>query len=357
MIIRIILLLGVVCSFAAAQSQYELPLAKQALVHDVQTWVALQTKLRTSQVKVIALDRRLKVPACSSPFEVSFPYEKSQKTVRVACSSPEWSAYIGIQIEGDQPALIYTESVAPGDEVNNSVVRMGRTSRSQKGVVADLKTLKGKRLITRGLEGQVVQTNQFADSVIVFQLKNDILKGDVIELGDVIEVFRTTSQISKNNLFPKTLLNNATAARDLRLKTVLSRRDLNIRHLVLMASQAITRGQKLNTTNVGVRPFYGILPSDALYSVGDTKDMELIRTIRPGQPIRASDLKPSLMVKKGDTIVLRSGSGLLSITTTMIALENGKLDQQISLLNPESNEKIRALIIGSGRAVSLSRKK
>jgi flagella basal body P-ring formation protein FlgA len=63
------------------------------------------------------------------------------------------------------------------------------------------------------------------------------------------------------------------------------------------------------------------------------------------------------MVKKGDSIILSSGSGLLSITTTMIALENGKLDQQINLLNPESNEKIRALITGSGMAKSLQSKK
>ena len=89
----------------------------------------------------------------------------------------------------------------------------------------------------------------------------------------------------------------------------------------------------------------------------DIKDMESIRTIRPNLPLRTSDLRPSLMVKKGDSIVLSSGSGLLSITTTMIALENGKLDQQITLLNPESNEKIRALITGSGRARSLQSKK
>jgi len=37
----------------------------------------------------------------------------------------------------------------------------------------------------------------------------------------------------------------------------------------------------------------------------------------------------------------------------MVALENGNLDQQIILLNAESNEKVRALVTGPGRARGL----
>ena len=354
---QIIFLLCTLSSIAVAQAPYQLPAAKQAMIHDVQTWVALQTSLQAWQVEVSALDRRLRVPACSSAFDVSFPYKKSKKTVQVRCPSPKWSAYIGITLEDDQPALMYTKSAFPGDTINKNFVKAARVSGSKKGIVANLTALKGKRLIADVSVGQIVQINQFADSILVFELKNDVLKGDSIGLNDVIEVFRSSAQTSKNSLFPKALLNKAIAARDLRAKTVLSRRDLNIRHLVLMASQTIARGQKLNASNLEVKPFYGILPSDTLYAVSDTKDMESIRTIRPNLPLRASDLRLSLMVKKGDSIVLSSGSGLLSITTTMIALENGKLDQQINLLNPESNERIRALITGSGRARSLQSKK
>jgi len=37
----------------------------------------------------------------------------------------------------------------------------------------------------------------------------------------------------------------------------------------------------------------------------------------------------------------------------MIALEDGKLDQQISLLNPESNGRVRAVVSGPGEARGL----
>jgi flagella basal body P-ring formation protein FlgA len=102
-----------------------------------------------------------------------------------------------------------------------------------------------------------------------------------------------------------------------------------------------------------VSAFYGELTEDVLKSNQESQWMEAIRTIRSGQPIRASDLKPALMVKEGDSVILSVVSGALTITSNMLALEDGKLNQQIDLLNPESNEKVRARVTGQGRADSL----
>lgn len=69
--------------------------------------------------------------------------------------------------------------------------------------------------------------------------------------------------------------------------------------------------------------------------------------------LRLSDLKPAAMINKGDSVTLTVEAGLLSVSVAMIALESGKIDQQISLLNPESNETVRALVIGPGQARGL----
>ena len=343
--------------FGATKSISDVPLAKQKLIEDVQNWVALQTNSKPSQIEVAALDRRLRVPTCNFPFEVEFPYSKSKKTVQVKCPSSDWSIFIGVKLANEQTALVYVSDLNAGNSIGADAVKSAMVSASVRGVVTDLKDLKGKRLITDVLAGQLVLKNQLAETVTVFQLKADVIKGDAIRVEDVFESSKATSQISNNNLFPKALLKNATAARSLRSGSTLSRQDLNIRHMVLMTSKTIPRGQKVNSINAKIGPFYGTLPKDALYLISDVNNMESMRNLRPNQVLRASDLRPSLMVKKGDSIILSSGSGLLSITTTMIALENGKLNQQISLLNPESNEKIRALITGSGRARSLQSKK
>ena len=343
--------------FGATKSISDVPLAKQKLIEDVQNWVALQTNSKPSQIEVAALDRRLRVPTCNFPFEVEFPYSKSKKTVQVKCPSSDWSIFIGVKLANEQTALVYLSDLNAGNSIGADAVKSAMASASVRGVVTDLKDLKGKRLITDVLAGQLVLKNQLAETVTVFQLKADVIKGDAIRVEDVFESSKATTQISNNNLFPKALLKNATAARSLRSGSTLSRQDLNIRHMVLMTSKTIPRGQKVNSINAKIGPFYGTLPKDALYLISDVNNMESMRNLRPNQVLRASDLRPSLMVKKGDSIILSSGSGLLSITTTMIALENGKLNQQISLLNPESNEKIRALITGSGRARSLQSKK
>tara|TARA_B110000305_G_C19465809_1_gene657833 strand:- start:17318 stop:18466 length:1149 start_codon:yes stop_codon:yes gene_type:complete len=354
---QIIIILGLIASLAGAQTPYEPPAAKQAMIRDIQEWVGLNTNLQPSQVDVTALDRRLKVPLCDSPFTVSFPYKKSQKTVKVSCPASGWSAYIGIRLADTTAAFSYIKSLSAGDAVTEASVKLIKVSSSTRGLVMTLDKLKGKRLTTDVSAGQVVKEAQLGNSVVVFKLKADILKGGSVGIDDVQAIVQTTTITGAKNLFPKAVLEHATAARDLRESTILSRSDLNIRHLILMTTKAVTRGQKLGATNVGVRPFYGNLPADALYSASDVVQMESIRTLRSGQPLRASDIRPSLMVKKGDSIVLRSGSGFLSITTTMIALENGKLDQQINLLSPESNETVRGVITGPGRARSLKSKK
>jgi flagella basal body P-ring formation protein FlgA len=123
--------------------------------------------------------------------------------------------------------------------------------------------------------------------------------------------------------------------------------------MVMTAKTIVTRGQKLSSQNTELKAFYGKLPAGALLEAADLNQMEAMRTIRAGQLLRSSDVRLMSMINKGDTVVLNVGAGPLNISTTMIALENGKLDQQIKLLNTESNETVRAVVSGPGEARGL----
>lgn len=120
-----------------------------------------------------------------------------------------------------------------------------------------------------------------------------------------------------------------------------------------MTTANLSRGQKLTADNTQLQAFYGNLPKDALLSSQDIVQMEAIRGIRSGQVLRLSDVRPAALINKGDNVTLTVGSGLLSISVTMTALESGKIDQQIALLNPESGETVRALVTGPGLARGL----
>ena len=63
---------------------------------------------------------------------------------------------------------------------------------------------------------------------------------------------------------------------------------------------------------------------------------------------------PSLMVKK--VMMYFGNKRSLSITTKMLALEDGKFGAQIKLKNPESQEIVSGIVSGPGKQRDLKKK-
>ena len=55
--------------------------ARLNLISDIKTWVSNELVISKEQIEVLALDRRLNIPPCMINYEVSFPYQSSNKTV------------------------------------------------------------------------------------------------------------------------------------------------------------------------------------------------------------------------------------------------------------------------------------
>jgi len=348
----IIILLSLLASAAVAEVRHIMTKSKVVMIEDIRAWVENETEIESAYVEVLALDRRLKVPVCPSSFDVSFPYSKNQQTVHVKCPDSAWFAYVGIRLKNNIKGLAYRHPHKAGQALTEEAFKSVFVSKTNKNLVTSANAISNMLLIKDVEKGETARNNHFADSVMVANLKKDVLKGDAVTLDDVDYEAKSARTAATGTLFPKALLKKATAARDLSAGTILSRSDLNIRNFILTSTKPISRGQRLNASNAKITAFYGNLPSDVLYSLDDGQQMEAIRTIRLGQPLRASDLRPSLMIKKGDTVILSVQSGILMITSTMVALGNGKLGQQVTLLNPESNQEVRALVTGIGRASS-----
>jgi flagella basal body P-ring formation protein FlgA len=78
------------------------------------------------------------------------------------------------------------------------------------------------------------------------------------------------------------------------------------------------------------------------------------RYIRPGKPIRASALRPPLLVAKKSvvTVILRTEQMLLTLQGR--ALEDGGRGDTIRILNPQSKQVIEAVVDGPGRATVMA---
>ena len=326
------------------------PINKQRLITQAQQWVASETGVTVDQVSIKAMDRRLKVPECSLPFGISFAYRSSQKTIRVACEESNWQVFIGVTLTKKQSGWVFISDMDAGVILSEKDVIPAKVSPSVKGIINDLSALAGKSLAKSVRRGQPVLSQYLVDNVTVYKLLRDVLSGEMIGLSNVVEIERSKHLATAANLFPGRLLKKATAANDLREGTILSKNDIHIKQSIMVAKNTILRGQKVSSANAALGDYYGDVPSDVILSPLGITQMEALRTVRPGQFIRASDLKLAAMIEKGDSVTLIVGNGALRISMPMIAMENGKLNQQITLLNPDSNKKVRAIVSGPGEA-------
>ncbi len=74
------------------------------------------------------------------------------------------------------------------------------------------------------------------------------------------------------------------------------------------------------------------------------------RRIRSGEAIRLSSVTEPMAIKRGDAVVVEAQAGSITVSTQGIALSNGRVGEQISVRNSQSERIVRVKIIGPGRA-------
>ena len=333
-----------------AQNMPELSANKQALIKQAKIWVADQVQLEVDQVEVSATDRRLKIPSCDSKFDINFSYPSSQESIRISCPNTSWQVFVGVKLIKNTLGFVFKADMPVGQLLSSDDIKPIVLKTSVRGLVKEPHALKHMSLSKSVSAGDLVLQQYLTETVIVFQVEKDILAGEFIDLKSIKNIRKALSFTSSTQRFPSRLLNQSTAARNLREGTILSREDLRVKHVVMISKEIIGRGQKLSSANSTLAPFYGSLPNDALFSDAGISQMETIRTIPPGQPIRTSDLRPAPLIRPDDMVMLSIERGSLQITIPMIALSKGQLGEQVTLINPDSKEQIRAIVTGPRKA-------
>lgn len=124
---------------------------------------------------------------------------------------------------------------------------------------------------------------------------------------------------------------------------------------VVLANDFLRAGSVLNASMVREAdyPAQGLDPQ-ALASVKDIENAELIRDIQPGVPLRSYDVRRAVLVKQGQSVLLTVGQGSgFSITARVEALQDGKMGEQIRLKNPDSGRLLSGVVTGPNAARGL----
>jgi flagellar basal body P-ring formation protein FlgA len=75
------------------------------------------------------------------------------------------------------------------------------------------------------------------------------------------------------------------------------------------------------------------------------------RSLRPGEPVRNSDVEPPRMVEKGSIVSVTYVLANMSLTTRGRALEDGAMGEIIKIVNPRSHRTIEVEVTGTNKAV------
>ena len=323
-----------------------------ALVSAATEWIAADQSLDQSQVEVIPPDQRVPVESCQTRISIQFPFTNNLKTVEVACKNPAWKRYLRVKIQEQQNAWVFAENLTEG-----TLIKEEHLAYLPKASLAATEPLKKDQIIGRVIrqnvsEGDVVIPNLLGNQIIVYVPSRSYEAGEIIRLVDLMIERRIKSSLDKfvtewpqQTVIAKTLLNPGVP---------ILKNHIEIVELVLVAKTTIVNGQVITEDLVESRPE----PINAYGPKGLTRIEELIgleatRTIRAGQRLNVSDFVSADLVRKNETVRLVIRRGALEITVETIAMENGKIGEQVLLKNPDSGKEIRGIVTGRYEARGL----
>lgn len=124
----------------------------------------------------------------------------------------------------------------------------------------------------------------------------------------------------------------------------------DIRRPVVVAVQGLVRGMTLQASDVRLQEM--VLPPTAgtyIDQIAEVLHSEVLRDVPAGVPVRRSDLRPLVLVKRGQLVQLQIGknTGFL-ISARVEAMQDGRLGEQIKLKNNESGRTLSGVVRGPG---------
>lgn len=117
---------------------------------------------------------------------------------------------------------------------------------------------------------------------------------------------------------------------------------------VVVAQQLLKRGAILSSGSVQLSPV-ALREGDqsVLTDLKDLQFLEVVRDIPAGTPLRASDVKPVMLVRRGQIVLMTVGSpASFTVSIRLEAQQDGRFGEQILLKNPESGRSVTGVVVG-----------
>jgi len=352
MLTSLALTLCVTASLAQTPANSEPAAARETLRNDARAWMAAQTGTDPSWINVGSLDARVAPPACEAGYRFDFPFE-SRGTIRAQCDQPSRQYYLRVSSERPKQRLVAARALPAGHLVGESdLVR--KDGGGQPGGVQDSGQIVG-RYLRRAIEaGEAPSLQDFEERLSVLRAKRDLRSGESLDATNVQVEMIPRSRAPSGALSSLDELRRAKLRRDLSVDRLITADDLIDPRTVVIARRNLLRGEPMEASAFEtVELDRRNLPPDFIGSSDGLAGAEIIGPIRAGEPIRASQIRPALMVKKGQSVVLTVARAGLELSVQAEALEDARMGDQVKLRNPESGKALAGTVTGRGTARAL----
>jgi flagella basal body P-ring formation protein FlgA len=124
---------------------------------------------------------------------------------------------------------------------------------------------------------------------------------------------------------------------------------------VLVAKVPLQRGMSLNETHVQRAEVDTVgMPLNVLEQASEVLHAEVVRDVRPGVPLRSQDIRPTVLVKRGQMVLLSVGQAQgFQISARVEAMQDGRYGEQIKLKNRDSGRELSGRVQGPNKVVGL----
>lgn len=124
---------------------------------------------------------------------------------------------------------------------------------------------------------------------------------------------------------------------------------------VLVAAVPLQRGMILTEAHVRLATVdTSSMPVNVLEQVSQILHSEVVRDVRPDTPLRSQDIRPTVLVKKGQMVLMSVGQAQgFQISARVEAQQDGRYGEQIKLKNRDSGRMLTGLVKGPNQVMGL----
>lgn len=325
------------------------------------TWVAAQTSTGADLIKFVPLDPRIKVQECHSKIEFDFPFA-NKSTVKAKCNQPNWQLFIKVsnslpinsveakQATPSKQAMVAKHALVAGQVLTANDLEAGSDT-SSSGSFVDKDALIGRMLKRNLAKGQLLLAQDIENSLQVLKLKQNLRANELISSTAYERVAVGKDAIPVGVWLGAELPPGARLNRDMQAGQILLSTDLAESRQVVFANTNMVAGQALKAGSLRLEKLdQDKVSRTHLFELAGLDGFEVTRTIRAGEALRTTDLRPALLVKRGEMVVLSIGRPTeFEITIKLEAMQDGRMGEQVKLKNAETGRILNGIVTGPGQ--------